>query len=124
MMPKSATGAQGRSGATARPAFTVCVVTAAERTMGSRAVARLLSCAPVAPFGITRRLASCALRRLALSGIRRPYDLRRYGLRRYGLCRYGLRRSGRRGYGRRGYGGGDAGYSSEGFQLCLVIVAR
>ena len=54
MMPKSATGAQGRSGATARTAVTVCVVTAAERTMGSRAVARLLSCASVAPLGTMR----------------------------------------------------------------------
>src|SRR6476620_8160282 len=81
-MPKSATGAQGRSGATARPAFTVCVVTAAERMMGSRAVARLLSCAPVAPSGITRSWAFSALWHLALSGIRRPPALRRYGRRR------------------------------------------
>ncbi len=62
MMPKSATGAQGRSGATARTAITVCVVTAAERTMGSRAVARLLSCAPVALLGTMRSQAVCALR--------------------------------------------------------------
>ena len=89
MVPRGATGAQGRSGATARTAVTVCVVSAAERTMGSRAVARLLSCAPVAQSGIMRSQAFSAPWHLALSGIRRPYALRRYGLRRYGLRRYG-----------------------------------
>src|SRR6476619_564782 len=93
MVPRGATGAQGRSGATARTAVTVCVVSAAERTMGSRAVARLLSCAPVAQSGIMRSQAFSALWHLALSGIRRPYALRRYGLRRYGGNALSARRS-------------------------------
>src|SRR6478735_5051467 len=82
MVPRGATGAQGRSGATARTAVTVCVVTAAERTMGFRAVARLLSCAPVALLGIMRSQAVCALRHSPLlSAPFRPARLRRCALR-------------------------------------------
>jgi len=118
-MPEGATGAQDNNRATARDPIMRSAAVTTQTVKAGRAVAPLRPCAPVALFSIMRSQAPCAVRHLALSGIRRPYDLRRYGLRRYGLRCYGLRRSGRR-----GYGGGDAGYSSEGFQLCLVIVTR
>jgi len=81
-MPDCATGAQDNNRATARDPIVRSAAVTTQTVTAARAVAPLRPCAPVALLGIMRSQAPCAVRHLALSGIRRPHALRSSCLRR------------------------------------------